>query len=73
MTLMAQAPIGELEDASIELDRVMRDASKIVLRGYEIPTDVQLVRPGERFFDERGLQMWKTVTGLLAKLDERAA
>jgi DNA polymerase-1 len=70
---MAQAPIGELEDASIELDRVMRDASKIVLRGYEIPTDVQLVRPGEQFFDERGLQMWKTVTGLLAKLEERAA
>jgi hypothetical protein len=43
------------------------------MRGYELPTDVQMVRPGERYFDERGEAMWKTVTGLVAKLEERRA
>ena len=31
----------------------------------------QIIRPGERYFDDRGEAMWDTVTGLLAKLDER--
>ena len=51
----------------------MRDASAIVLRGYELSTDVQIVRPGEHFFDKRGQEMWETVTQLIAKLEERAA
>jgi hypothetical protein len=49
------------------------DASSIVLRGYELPTDCQIVRPGERYFDDRGLEMWNTVTRLLAKLEARSA
>jgi hypothetical protein len=44
-----------------------------VLRGYELPTDCQIVRPGERYFDDRGLEMWNTVTRLLAKLEARSA
>jgi DNA polymerase I-like protein with 3'-5' exonuclease and polymerase domains len=47
--IMAEAALQDIEDASIALDRVMRDAAAIALRGYELPTDVQLVRPGERF------------------------
>jgi len=44
-----------------------------VLRGYELPTDSQIVRPGEHFYDERGEAMWNTVTGLLAKFEQGAA
>jgi DNA polymerase I len=68
--IMVEAPLGEIEDASIALDRVMRDAAAIVLRGYELPTDVQLVRPGERFYEERGKDMWETITRLTAKLEK---
>jgi hypothetical protein len=71
--IMAEAPADQAEDVSAALDRVMRDAAAVVLRGYELPTDVQMVRPGERYFDERGEAMWKTVTGLVAKLEERRA
>src|SRR5262249_49740500 len=39
--IMAEAALEEIEDASVALDRVMRDAAAIVLRGYELPTDVQ--------------------------------
>ena len=70
---VAEADLDRVEEASAALDRVMRDASSIVLRGYELPTDCQIVRPGERYFDDRGLEMWNTVTRLLAKLEARSA
>jgi DNA polymerase I-like protein with 3'-5' exonuclease and polymerase domains len=71
--LIAEVPAAEAEDGSAALDRLMRDASAIVLRGYELSTDVQIVRPGGHFFDKRGQAMWETVTQLIAKLEERAA
>ena len=61
MPLMAEADLDRVEEASAALDRVMRDASSVVLRGYELPTDCQIVRPGERYFDDRGVEMWTTV------------
>lgn len=71
--VMAEAPLGQIEEASEALDRVMRDAAAVVLRGYELPTDKQIIRPGENYYDERGAEMWKTVTKLLAKREERTA
>src|SRR6516165_10631808 len=68
--IMAEAALEEIEDASVALDRVMRDAAAIVLRGYELPTDVQPIQPGERFYEERGEDMWKTITRLTAKLEK---
>jgi hypothetical protein len=48
-------------------------AASILLRGYRLPTDKQIIRPGERYFDDRGEAMWNTVTGLLAKLERETA
>jgi DNA polymerase-1 len=70
---MAEGEVGQIEDVSIELDRVMRDASRVVLRGYELRTDWQIIRSGEHFYDKRGVKMWETVTKLVTKLEERAA
>jgi hypothetical protein len=36
-------------------------------------TDVQIIRPGARFHDDRGVEMWNTVARLLAKLEARTA
>ena len=71
--IMAQATIEQAEETSIALDRVMRDAAAIVLRGYELPTDVQMIRPGERYFDERGEAMWNTVNKLVTRRQEQTA
>ena len=51
----------------------MGDAAAVVLRGYRLPTDRQIIRPGERYFDDRGEAMWTTVTRLLAKLERETA
>jgi len=71
--IMAEGPADQVEELSAALDRVMRDAAAVVLRGYELPTDKQVIRPGEHFFDKRGKEMWETISRLLAKLEERRA
>ena len=68
--VMAEGPLDEAEDLSRALDQVMGDAAAVVLRGYRLPTDCQIVRPGEHYQDERGAAMWATVTRLLAKLEK---
>jgi hypothetical protein len=71
--IMVQASIKDAEKASATLDRVMRDAAALVLRGYELPTDKQPILPGERYFDDRGKAMWDTVSKLLTRREERTA
>jgi DNA polymerase I-like protein with 3'-5' exonuclease and polymerase domains len=67
--LLAEGPLSEVEDLSRSLDQLMADAAAVVLRGYRLPTDCQIVRPDEHYQDERGAAMWATVTRLVAKLE----
>jgi hypothetical protein len=71
--LLAEAAASEATDVSAALDRVMREAAAVVLRGYELPTDVQMVEAGRRYFDERGEAMWNTVNKLVARREEQTA
>src|SRR5262245_6198297 len=71
--VLAEGNLNQAEDLSHALDRLMGDAAAVVLRGYRLPTDFQIVRPGERYFDERGEAMWNTVSKLLAKRERGAA
>jgi DNA polymerase I len=66
---MGEAPVGQIEEVSEQLDQAMRDASRVILQGYELRTDVQIIRPDERFYDERGEGMWNTITRLVEKLE----
>jgi DNA polymerase-1 len=57
-------------DADIAAMRVaMAEASRVVLGGFELRTDVSVVRYPDRYMDDRGLTMWNTVTGLLHRPD----
>jgi len=71
--LLAEGDLDQAEDLSRALDQLMGDASAVVLRGYRLPTDFQIVRPGERYFDERGEAMWNTVSKLLAQRERVVA
>jgi DNA polymerase-1 len=70
---MVEVDLDQADEASAALDRVMRDAAAVVLGGYELPTDFQIIRPGERYYEKRGKEMWATVNRLLAKLEARSA
>jgi hypothetical protein len=63
--LMAQGPLSDIEDVNRELERAMRDGSALVLQGYELKSDEQIIRPGEHYTDDRGKIMWDTVLRLV--------
>jgi DNA polymerase-1 len=67
--LMAEADLDCAEEVSAALDQVMGDAAAIVLKGHRLPTDEQIIRPGEHYFDDRGEKMWNTVCRILRKLE----
>jgi DNA polymerase I len=43
----------------------MGAASRIVLKGFELRTDVKMVRYPERYMDKRGADMWRRIMQLL--------
>jgi hypothetical protein len=71
--LVAEVPASDAEAGAAALDRLMRDASAVVLRGYELSSDSKIMLPGEHFHDKRGAAMWDTVTRLIAKFEEQVA
>ena len=48
----------------------MAEASRIVLEGFELRTDVEIVRWPDRYMDGRGVRMWDTIMGILDELEE---
>ncbi len=66
--LLIHAPLEELEARAEQTQALMRQASRIVLSGFELRSDVKFIRWPERFEDERGVVMWDTVQALLAEL-----
>jgi DNA polymerase-1 len=73
--ILLEAPLAEIEEKVAELRACMAEASRIVLDGFEIRTDVEIVRWPNRYADKRGAVMWSTVMRLLdeAEAGERAA
>ncbi len=66
--LLIEAPNDELEHA-VAITRVaMAEASRAVLDGLEIATDVSMVRAPHRYADPRGQVMWNRVNELLGRL-----
>jgi hypothetical protein len=63
--VLITAPLHRLETDIALMRGTMREASRVVLAGFELETDVQVIRYPERFADERGTVMWETVMRLL--------
>jgi len=61
------APLKRLEDAIAAMRTAMVEASRVVLGGFELRTDVMRVRHPDRFRDPRGARMWGQVMDLIVK------
>jgi DNA polymerase I-like protein with 3'-5' exonuclease and polymerase domains len=67
------APLDRL-DADVErMQETMREASRIVLDGFELGTDAKFIRYPDRYMDERGTVMWERVMKLIDEHQERTA
>jgi hypothetical protein len=65
--LLIEAPLDDLERAVATTQALMAEASRIVLDGFELGSDVKLVRYPDRYMDERGVTMWNTVMNLIGE------
>ena len=68
--LLIEAPLEDLEGAVAATQAAMAEASRVVLDGFELTTEADLVRYPSRYMDKRGVQMWDTVWEVIGRLDE---
>ena len=61
------APIDRLEADVARMQEAMREASHIVLSGFELGTDAYIIEYPNRFSDERGAVMWSRVMSLITE------
>ena len=63
--ILLQSPVETLERDVAQLREIMTEAGRIVLDGYPVRTDAEIVRARDRYMDKRGEDMWRMVMELL--------
>ena len=66
--LLIEADSGAIDETVAKCQRLMREASQVVLDGFPLRTDTKIVHHPDRYSDPRGERMWGTVQRLLAEL-----
>ena len=67
--VLIAAPLDRLEEEVARMQDAMREASRIVLGGFELGVDATVVRYPDRYEDPRGAVMWQRVTRLLEEAE----
>ena len=63
--LLIEAPLSALEEVVTQTQRTMEEASAIILNGFKLRSDVNIIRYPNRYMTLRGQQMWDTVQEVL--------
>lgn len=66
-----EAPLAELDEAIVHTQDVMRWASAQVLEGFELASDLKVVRNPDRYVDHRGSKMWAVVMEQLESVAQK--
>ena len=65
--MLIAAPLNQLDHDIERTKAAMMKASRVVLDGFELRTDVNVVRYPDRYQDPRGAMMWERVMKLVAE------
>ena len=63
--ILIEAPLEELNTAIHQTQKIMQLAGEIVLDGFKLRTDVDVVKYPDRYQDERGKKMWDLVQDIV--------
>ena len=63
--ILIEAPLNELDDTVEKARALMESASMALLKGFQLRTDVEVIRYPDRYRDPRGIKMWDTVQNIL--------
>jgi DNA polymerase I-like protein with 3'-5' exonuclease and polymerase domains len=64
--LLIEAPTNQINEAVAATRAAMAEASRTVLDGLEVDTDVEAIHWPDRYADGRGAVMWERITKLLS-------
>jgi hypothetical protein len=67
------APFDRLDADVAAMQAAMAEASKMVLGGLQLASDVKVVRWPDRYMDPRGEVMWAKVMKLLNRAERQVA
>jgi DNA polymerase family A len=67
------APLERLDEDVAGMCAAMAEASRAVLYGFELDTDVSVIRWPDRYMHSRGRLMWERVMELIGRQERRAA
>ena len=70
--VMVEGPADQIEDVVAQTRAAMAEASRVVLRGFEIGADAKIVRWPDRYVDDAGAGFWETVMRLAGPAPEIA-
>ena len=62
--LLVEGRTEEIGDVVMATQATMREAAAVVLDGFELRTDVEIVKWPDRYMDKRGVVLWDAVTSL---------
>ncbi len=63
--ILLESPLETLDRDIARLQEIMTEAGRIVLDGFPVRTDADIVRFPDRYMDKRGIAMWRMVNELL--------
>jgi DNA polymerase I len=66
--LLIEAPLDDLSAAVATTQQAMAEASSIVLGGFRLRSEAELIRYPDRYQDGRGIHMWNTAWRILDSL-----
>jgi hypothetical protein len=69
--IFIESPISRIEEDVARLKAIMREASRIVLGGFECRVEDKIFEYPKRYRDKRGVKMWNVVMDLIEEPNEK--
>jgi hypothetical protein len=66
--ILIEAPLDELGGVVEQAQESMGQASEIVLKGFRLRAEVNIIRYPDRYSDKRGQKMWDAVWRVMQKV-----
>jgi hypothetical protein len=70
--ILIEADAANIDETVEATQSAMAEASRVVLNGFELRSDVKVIHQNERYSDKRGETMWDRVMNLLSEAESWA-
>ena len=64
--MLIEAPLVQIDEAVANCQRIMRQASEVVLDGFSLRSEAVIVQHPDRYMDKRGKTMWEAIWALIS-------